>query len=420
MIKRLCRFILPLIYVLIWPLAVHAGTYIDNMGDNTADDIRTCYNLMSVDMDSNAAWSSQLPDKTLLSFSDTAQPVGKVVYTVGSASTITVAIYTDAGSFASLIAKDNIYALGFNDNVPDFSRRPSGSIQASYSPSRQAAYINRGSGLQSLVFNDYYEFRDSGERDPGDLIDYGVNVYASADGNHFTRIPLSGGKTQFIPKAAYCYEEFSGNVPAGATKIVVEINDFSQYYDAYSQKYWNKSRIRMTGLALVSFSGTDMTLGPPKPDIPLESSLPTEPPVTAPTDTPSSSSKASRTSSSASSKRSDAEEESVAKSGSSKFEGIITSSKSSSSKTQASAGTQKSVKSQTSNSSESKWEESDSKAAEQDSEDDTSQETRDVTIYKTQAEESPDFAFSWIVGIYIGVIFLFILIIILRSKNHKK
>lgn len=414
--------------ILLNTIITYAVSYTDNMDNAISNDIRSFVNLNSVN--TNSTWGNDLPDKTLLSFSNMSYREGRAIYTVRSAESMTVGIYTQTGAFASWIDSDKVYALGFPNLFSDHTSRPQGSERVFYSPSTQMLYRNSGK-LQSLAFNNYFEFRDSNENVPSDLIDYGVNVYESKDGQNYSKVRLSPGKILYISASSYCYEEFTASLSSGTVSVIVEINDFIQFWDVSRNRLSSKTQFNyMTSLALVSFDGRGLEVGPQAvniPEIPVSSSSSGSSPVSQ----NQSSSKASGSSRAASASSSKASGNSRAASGSSsKFEGVITSSSASSSQnnTQTSRSSSKQAQSSgSSRSGQSSSEESLStriihgsagnESAEQEYDDTQAFSSAEVISYEVKNESGSMDGFTVGIIIYIGAVCLFILFMILRSTR---
>lgn len=266
MAKRLCALLLFLCAIFLGPITAFCATYTDSMETAAPDDVKTYQNLSPLAYQGSGSWKG-LYDKSFLSFSNASQPVGKAVYKVKGCEQVTVGIYTQLGSFVHRTGEGLL--LGFGSDKGDQGQRPGSAEQALYSPSRQTAYTRQGGGLLQAVYDNYYLFTDPaalgfGDGTPSDLINYGVNVYASP-GAEYSRLTLRHQFLNYTSGSNYCYEEFTASVPAGTVSILVEINDFQRYYDAFSLSWELRLEQFMTSLASVTLTGGSLELGSPKP-----------------------------------------------------------------------------------------------------------------------------------------------------------
>lgn len=190
-----------------------------------------------------------LSDQSLLTFANTAAPLSGAIYRVNGAETITVGIYTFTGT--CIQQSGNGLLLG------------PGTVQAKKSKSGNEIFSDFNGGAWRLVLNSatipVFEPADSL---PGDLVGYGLNIYASADGGNFGS-PLSAYVTRSAPETLY-YEEYTAFIPASAKYIKVEINDVTSFSLVDGGALMNP---RYICLALAVISGEALVMGEPEKSV---------------------------------------------------------------------------------------------------------------------------------------------------------
>ncbi|MCL2057263.1 MAG: hypothetical protein FWH02_08620 [Oscillospiraceae bacterium] len=252
------------------------------METNIPDSVRNPQNLSPV----SGLWEV-LHDKTFMSFSNTSQPIGRVTYRARGCEQLTVGIYNNPGTFAHPLPGGG-WGLGVQADSAVLSVRPAGSQQAYFSLSNQFVYFPVSGTMRLAVYDSSMVFTDPAPEgfpeapENGGMIGYGVNVYVSATGAAYTRVPLQPGIMYYVSNSLYCYEEFTASIPPGTAFIQVEINDTPRYYDMYDRARYNKL-IRMTSLAKVILTGASLETGdPPPPPEAVPYLPPPEPPPPEP------------------------------------------------------------------------------------------------------------------------------------------
>lgn len=271
--RWMISFVLLLLCAPLWVFSASALTYTDDMTDMEQNNIKTYNGLTPV---ANTTIPPQvqgaIPGKSAVTFAS-SRPVGYAEYRVQNAELVTVGIYTMYGTFISPVpGKEPVYALGmYQGNMSHLSGQQV--TQAQISRSSGILYGQIGGKLCRLLeVTPYLEFRDTTDR-PGDLVDYGVNVYTSNDGVEYNRVPLSMSTQSRVDgmvtdwQRGYVFEQLVYRVPAGATRIRVEINDY-QYLDSL-QSGAVRRQPPSTGmrscLSAVSVSGDALSVGVPEP-----------------------------------------------------------------------------------------------------------------------------------------------------------
>ena len=314
------------LFLLLPPLPAGAlTTYVDDMSDLGSNNIKSCTGLVPIS-------SSTIPPvvrgtiqgQNAATPASATHPVGSVEYRVQGADTVSVGIYTAQGTFVTHLDDDGVYALGAYCNNIQGALSGKTLHHAQYSMSDYNVYYRSGTRLYRLLDDGrgYYLFEPAAGG--GELVDYGVNVYAGPSAGRLTRVELTPAasqsrKLQANWSGSYCYEELSYTLPASTAYVRVEIND----YAAVDRLYPNGQTVQnppQTGmrcvLSSVSFSGSGLVLGIPEPAVP-ESTIP---------GASSSSGNASSSRRSGSSRQSASSSASAAAGGnSSKFQGEITS-----------------------------------------------------------------------------------------------
>lgn len=256
-------------------LGFRAGalTYTDDMTDTDNNSFKSYSNLVPVSA-TNVPQSVQsaIPGGNALSFAS-GVPVGAADYRVSGADTVTVDIYTARGTFISIEPVTRLYVLGyFQQNMSHLSSQQV--TQALYSRSEGGIYANLNGRPHRLIeIFPFLQFQEAASI-PGDLIDYGVNVYAGDGDGNWSRIALSMSSQARISamtfdwSRVYCNEKLTYHVPSGAVRVRVEIND----YTYLSSRQPNGQVVQMppangmrTVLSQVAFTGGNLVLGTAEP-----------------------------------------------------------------------------------------------------------------------------------------------------------
>jgi len=271
--KRWVASLAILLSVHLWSLTVSALTYTDDMQDMEQNNIKTYSGLTPIANTSiPSAVQGAIPGKSAVTFAS-PRPVGYAEYRVENAQLVTVGIYTLHGTFISLTqGSEPVYALGmYQNNMSHLSGRQLTQAQISRSGGIIYGQV-KGALCRLLEVPPYLELRETTDR-PGDLVDYGVNVYTSADGVEYDRVSLSMSDQSRVDgmvadwQRGYVFEQLVYRVPTGATRIRVEINDY-QYLDSLQsgavQRNPPGTGMRCS-LSAVTISGDALSMGVPEP-----------------------------------------------------------------------------------------------------------------------------------------------------------
>jgi len=266
--------------VLFWRINARALVFCDSMTDLASNSVKDYSGLAP-------AASSGIPDNvkrappagsglTLTS----GQLTGWAQYRVQGADLVTVDIYTGWGTFVSMPPGEGVYALGMcQQNMGYLGQQQLAQAQLSRSDGGIFARVN-GKLYKALDTGYLLTLRESSET-PGELIDYGVNVYAAGEDGDFTRLSIASGSQVRVENMrlewsrAFVFERLSYRVPAGATRVRIEINDHA-YLDAQTSPGQTVRRPPATGmrtvLAQAAFSGENLSVGEPEPVVSHEDS----------------------------------------------------------------------------------------------------------------------------------------------------
>lgn len=259
--KRLAGCLLSVCCCILLCTHAHALTYVDDFNDGANNNIKTYTNLAGFSMDS-VYWNG-LPDKSAFSFASSSSPIGSAVYQVQNARQISVGIYTLTGSFVGR-KPEGLYILGAAKNADGTDLSVSQLTQARYSPTYGSAYATVADmPCKVFIMDTDYVFLPTQET-PGDLIGYGVNVYTSVTGQSWSPVALAYSAVYNQSRNAFCYEELSGSIPAGARYVKVELNDFKQL-QTWEGNTVLKAETAFNCLASVMISGENLTVGTPEP-----------------------------------------------------------------------------------------------------------------------------------------------------------
>lgn len=239
---RLPRFAgLFLVAVIILTVRVSAATFTDGMA--AAQNTTEAQYFGLAPFSGN---SSGLSDPSMLTFSNTASPLGYVLYRVNGADMVTVGIYTSHGTCVS--QTDSNPALG------------QGSVQALWSWSENAIYSGFGGSFWQawLDKRNYPEFSLANASLPHDIKGYGVNIYASSESE--TLLSPVVAKSMKEAGGFLCYEEYTALIPAPAKYVKIEINDVTSIPTSSGGAVQNRLYTR---LASVRISGETLVMGEP-------------------------------------------------------------------------------------------------------------------------------------------------------------
>ena len=270
--RRFQNLLLRILVFLFLSVQVNAANYIDQMRTIEPDGIRTLSGL-------RAAERAGLPDTDYLTFqnplSQNGAVFGSVTYQVSGAEEITVAIYTQKGSFYLYNNQDYDDLSGYMMGIVNAGRMPqwdnSRPQMGTASDGRYYLFADIAGARHRL-----YQYRtdsmlsgphiflpeDTDAKAPTNLRPYAVAVWSS-DGTTEKAVAMERIGLEYIPAQNYCYELFRGTVSQpGVTKIRVEINDFTSLPHSDHSGYISKVATIQTGLASVRLSGGTLLLGP--------------------------------------------------------------------------------------------------------------------------------------------------------------
>ena len=237
-----------------------AAEYTDDFWALGNDPVRTYTNLSPYTL--KPAAMSLLPDSSFASFAAPFSSFASVQYTASGAKKIVVGLYTNYGTFISPApGVGGSYLLGGYEHFDNSSALSY--PQAQFSPAQGivCAVIGDSTYARRGLANDFTSHTPL----PGDLVYYGLNVYAlSSSGTRH----LNGTRTMvaYIYNANYCYEEYTFFVPSGASGLRIELNDFITYI-GNDGALEPRPTTRMAALARVSIFGDALVLGTVEPII---------------------------------------------------------------------------------------------------------------------------------------------------------
>lgn len=243
-----------------------ALTYLDDFTDTENNNIKQYFNLKPFPLDS--ASYSTLPDRTAFSFASTSTPYGYATYQVRNAESVTVGFYTQNGSYVQQYGVNGPLVLG---SVEGNINTVLDVDQAEYSLLKCAVYAKYNDEYYQMHTNTVMKIMlrpddpgFNGTRNiPEDRIGYGTNVYASTNGNNWTRIPLTYKKHYFVVGSLFFYEEMTGSIPIGTRYIRVDLNDVLNI-PYVGGGYLPVVNSRRNSLASVSFTGKNLIVGVPE------------------------------------------------------------------------------------------------------------------------------------------------------------